>query len=90
MSTGERPACDIMAGRQRGGAEIARGIEQVGELDLAVARDAGHRRLAREVAFGEAVYHLVAKSAFVVQDVMGDAERLGDAARVMDVLPRAA
>ena len=35
-----------MPGRQAVGAELARGLQQVGELDRLVAVDAGHRRLA--------------------------------------------
>ena len=79
-----------MAGRQRVGAEVARGLEQVGELDRLVAGDAGHRRLAGEVAVGEAVDHRLAEAALVVEHVVRNAERLGDAARVVDVLAGAA
>ena len=50
---------DIMAGRQRLGAEFARGLEQVAKLDRAVALDARHRRLARGVAVGEMVDHAI-------------------------------
>src|SRR5450755_4352942 len=40
----------IMSGRQRRGAEFARGLEQIAKLDRAVALDAWHRRLTRGVA----------------------------------------
>ena len=43
-----------------------------------------------EVAVDEAVDHRLAEAALVVEDVMRDAERLGHAARVVDVLPGAA
>ena len=79
-----------MAGRERRGAELARGLEQIAELDRAVALDAGHRRLARGVAVGEIVDHRLAEAALVVQHVMRDADPLGDVARVVDVLAGAA
>ncbi len=56
-AVGEAAADDIVAGREHARAELARGAEQVGELDRAVALDARHRRLARRIALGEAVDH---------------------------------
>ncbi len=79
-----------MAGRQRVGPELAGEPEQILELHRAVALDAGDRRLAGEIALGEALDHGVAEAVLVVEDVMGNADLLGDAARVMDVLPGAA
>ena len=46
-SVGEAARGDIMAGGERRGAELARGREQIAELDRAVALDARHRRFAR-------------------------------------------
>src|SRR5262249_25537747 len=51
----QRPRRDVMAGRQHLGAELARGDEQIAELDRLVALYAWHRRLAGDVAFGKAV-----------------------------------
>ncbi len=79
-----------MAGRQHLGAELARGVEQVVELDRHVAVDAGHRRLARDVALGEAVDHRLLEAALVVEHVMRNADPVGDRARVVDVLAGAA
>ena len=79
-----------MAGRQHLGAELARGRQQVAELDRLVAVDARHRRLARDVAVGEAVDHRFLEAAFVVEHVMRNADALGDRARVVDVLAGAA
>ena len=79
-----------MSGRQHLGAELARGDKQVVELDRHVAVDAGHRRLAVDVALGEAVDHRLLEAALVVEHVMRNADALGDAARVVDVLARAA
>ena len=79
-----------MAGGHGGGAEIAGGGEEVGELDGLVAGDAGDRRLAPRVALGERLDHRLAEARLVVEHVMRDAELRGDLARVVDVLPGAA
>src|SRR5439155_21903576 len=62
----QRPRGDVMAGRQHLGAELARGREQIAELDRLVAIDARHRRLASNIAFGEAVDHHFLDAALVV------------------------
>ena len=79
-----------MAGGERVGAELARGLQQVAELDRAVALDARHRRLAERVAVGEIVDDGLAKAVLVVEHVMGNAELGGDVAGVVDVLAGAA
>ena len=89
-SIGEPARGDIMAGRQRRGAELARGRQQIAELDRAVALDARHRRLAERVAVGEIVDHRFAKAAFVVEHVMRNADPLGDVAGIVDVAAGAA
>ena len=81
---------DIMSGRHHLGAEFARGVEQIVELDRLVAFDAGHRRLARDIAVGEAVDHRFLEAALIVEHVMRDADALGDHARVMDIAAGAA
>ena len=79
-----------MAGRQNVGAEIARGIEEVGELDVLVAGDAGHGRLAGRIALGEGIDHLLAELALVIEHIMRNAEARRDLAGVVDVLACAA
>ena len=79
-----------MPGRQRLRAEVARGREQVAELDAAIALDARHRRLAERVALGKGVDHGLAEALFIVEHVMRNADALGDVARVVDVLAGAA
>ena len=79
-----------MAGGERIRAELLRGLEEVGELDRLVAGDAGHRRLARGIAVGEAVDHRVPEALLVVEGIVRNAERLGDAAGIVDVLAGAA
>ena len=80
----------IMSGRQRRGAEFARGRHEIAKLDRAVALDARHRRLARGVAVGKIVDHRFPEAAFVIEHVMRDADPLGDIAGVVDILAGAA
>src|SRR6185295_20332205 len=81
---------NVMPGRQRAGAEIARGFQQVAEFDALVAADARNRRLAAPVALGEILDDRFAKPGLVIEHVMRDAETLGDARRVTYILPGAA
>ena len=81
---------DIVAGRQRIGAEFLGRGQEIGELDGLVAGDAGDRRLAGDIAFHERVDDRVAEALLVVEHVMGNAERFADAARIVDVLAGAA
>ena len=75
-----------MAGGQNFGAQFARGDQEIVELDRHIAVDARHRRLAVDIALGEAVDHRFLEAAFVVEHVMGNVDALGHAARVIDVL----
>jgi hypothetical protein len=74
-----------VAGRQRLGAQLASGLQQVAELHRAIAGDAGHRRLAAHVSIGEGVHDLGAEAAFVVEHVVRDGQPLGDLAGVLDI-----
>jgi len=89
-SVGKPARSDIVPGRQRVGAELARGRQQVAKLDRAVAFDARHRRLAERVAVGKIVDHGFAEAAFIVEHVMRDADALGDVAGIVDVAAGAA
>jgi len=79
-----------VAGRKRIGAEIPRRLEKVGELDGLVAGHARDRRLAGNIAVGEAVHDLFLEPAFIVQHVMRNADHFRRTARVVDVDARAA
>ena len=79
-----------MAGREQVGAEILRRLEQIDELHVLIAGDAGDRRLAGDIGARERLDHLFAEPRLVIEDVMGNPEPRGDVARVMDVLARAA
>ena len=72
------------------GAELARHAQQVGELGPHVAADARDRRAPGEVVVGEALDHLLAKGAFMIEHVMRDAEPVGDRAGIADVVTGAA
>ncbi len=89
-SIGEPARRHIVAGRERLGAELARGRQQIVELDRLVALHARHRRLARHVALGETVDHRRLEAALIVEHVMRNADVAGDPAGVVDVAPRAA
>jgi hypothetical protein len=79
-----------MAGGEAIGAELAGKGDQVNELHALVAARAGHRRAAVGIFIDEAVDHALAEAAFVIEHVMGDSQALGDAARIINVLPGAA
>ena len=79
-----------MTGRERRGAEPFGRLEQVVELDLLIAGDAGDRRLSLEIAVGERAHHRLGEARLVIEHVMRDLQRIGHAARVLDVLPGAA
>ena len=81
---------DIMPGGQRIGAELLGGRQKIGELDRLVAGDARNRRFAGDVALGEGVDHRLAEALLVVEHIMRNAERFGDAAGIVDVLAGAA
>ena len=76
-----------MPGRQHLGAQLSRGDQQVVELDRHIAFDARHRRLAVNVTFRKAIDDRFLEAAFIVEHVVRDADALGNAARVVDVLP---
>jgi hypothetical protein len=79
-----------MAGGERVGLEFAHGVEQFAELDLLIANHAGDWRLARRIAVRERLHDGRLEALLVVEDVVGDAEPVGDAARIVDVLAGAA
>src|SRR6185503_6638233 len=81
---------DVVPGGERIRSQLQGGVEQVGELDLLVAGDAGDGRLARRVAVGEGLDHAGPEARLVVQNVVGNAEPVGHPAGVVDVLAGAA
>jgi hypothetical protein len=77
-------------GRQNLSAELARGDQQIVELDRHVAFDARHRRFTVNVALGKTVDDRFLEAAFVVEHVVRDADALGNAPRIVNVLASAA
>jgi hypothetical protein len=71
-------------------AQIPGHVDQIVELDRLVATDAGNRGLAAQIGVSEILHHRLAKPAFVIEHIVGDADRLGRHARVEDVLTGAA
>jgi hypothetical protein len=57
---------------------------------VVVAERAGDRRAAGEVLVDEGTDHILLEALLLVDDVIGDAEVLGDAAGVVDVIQRTA
>ena len=76
---------DVVAGGQSVGAEVLRGGQKVGKLDRLVAGNAGNRRFAGDIALGEGIDDRLAEALFIVEHVMGDAERIRDATRPLTV-----
>ena len=81
---------DIVAGGERVRLQLAHGGEQLVELDLLIAHHARNRRLAGRIAVREGLHDGGLEALLVVEDVVGDAEPVGDAARIVDVLAGAA
>ena len=79
-----------MTGGQFLGAQFHRHVEEILELDLLVAGHARDRRLAGHVAVGKARHYLFSEAALVIEDVVWDADEVGDAACILDVLTGAA
>src|SRR5215831_19245881 len=75
----------VVPGRERLGAELAGGREQVVELDRLVALDAGDRGLARRIALREAVDHRFLEAALVVEHVVRNTKIARDPAGIVDV-----
>jgi len=79
----------IMAGGERGGAEVARNPEKITKLDPLVASNARDRGLTTAVIIDKIVDDRGAKAALVVEHVMGDAETIGDLGGIVYVPPSA-
>lgn len=78
-----------MAGRQRIGTEFLCGGEQIGEFYGLVAGDAGDRRFTHRIGFSEGIDDSFTEPRFIIQHIVGNAERFADPARIVNVLPGA-
>src|SRR5882724_10521713 len=57
---------------------------------MIVAETAGDRRASGKILFDEGTDYVALKTLFVIDDIVRDADGLGDTARVVDVVERAA
>jgi hypothetical protein len=80
----------VMSGGQGGGPQANRAIEQGGELQVAVAVRTRNRRPAGDVLADEVGDHCVIELRFEVEDVVGNADRRGDAPGIVQVVDGAA
>ncbi len=88
VRTGNAP--HIMPGSERRRAKVACGRQEIAKLDALIASNARDRSFAALIGVGEILDDFFAKPILVIEYVMGDAEPLGDARGVVDVLPGAA
>src|SRR5579883_1757383 len=75
----------VVAGGERIGAEVARGRQEVAELDRLVAAHARDRCFAAQIGIGEIVDDGATEALLVIENVMRDAEALGDARGIANV-----
>ncbi len=71
-------------------AQVARGLQQIVELDRLVAAHTGDRRFAPQIGVGELLDHRFPEAAFVVEHIVRHADGLCGHAGVVDVLTGAA
>ena len=85
---------EVVAGVVAGGdlcrPDLAGGEEKLVELEVVVAERAGDGRSASEVIVYEGPDDVALETLLLVDDVVGDVERLGDAAGVVDIVEGAA
>src|SRR5687768_6021684 len=80
----------VVSGRHRVRAELVCEVQELRQLDAAVAAHAGARRVALEVAVHERLDHDAPEKLAPVEGVVREAETIGDSARIVNVLRRAA
>ena len=64
--------------------------QQLIELQVVVAQAAGDRSASGNVLFHERAHHITLEALFVIDHIVRDADLLGDAAGVVDIVERAA
>ncbi len=76
----------VVTGRDMGRVEAASNLGQIAELHSTIAAHAGDRRASRLVFGDEWVHHMLAKRRALIEDVVGNAEVLAGATRVVSIL----
>ena len=79
-----------MASRDTLGTNLARGIQQLGKLQMVIAERTGYGSAPTQILLDKWLHHVMLKPVLLIHDVVGDAKMLGNAARVVDVVERAA
>ncbi len=79
-----------MSGGQQLGADLARRDQQLIELEMVVAQAARNRRASGKILGDERPHHVVLEALLLIDHVVRNAERLGHAARVVNVVDGAA
>ena len=72
------------------GVQFLDSIQEIEELYVLIARNAGDRRFTGGIAGGERVDHLGLETRFVIEDVVRNIKLFGDAAGIVNVLAGAA
>ena len=80
----------VVAGGDTAGADAAGGLNEGIELEVVVAERAGDGRAAMEILVDEGADDVLLEAGLLVDDVVGDAEVLGYAAGVVDIIEGAA
>ena len=80
----------VVAGRDQLRADLPRGQQQLIELEMVVAQAAGNRRAPGQVLGDERLHHLALEALLVVDQVIRNAQPLGHAPRVIDIVHGAA
>jgi len=80
----------VVAGGDAGCADGAGGLEKLVELEVVVAERAGDGRAASQVLVDKGLDDVALEAGLLVDNVVGDAEVLGDAAGVIHIIERAA
>ena len=68
----------------------ARGLQQLVELEMVVAERAGNRRAPGQILIDKGPHHILLEALLLVDDVIGNAQVLGHAARVVHIIERTA
>ena len=79
-----------MAGGNAIGANLLRDYEELIELQMIVAEAAWDRRSSRKILGNERAHHVLLEAFFVIHHVIGNADVLGDASGIVDIVERAA
>ena len=90
VADGIEVVAGVVAGGDLGGADLAGGEEELVELEVVVAEGAGDGGAAGEVLGDEGADDVGLEAGFLVDEVVGDVERAGDLAGVVDVVDGAA